>query len=64
MAVQLGGKLDAADQFEARFGGQRYGLIVAFQGVVVGDAEGRYPGAKGFRHELRRRTTAVRFVSV
>jgi hypothetical protein len=31
---------------------------------VVGDAEGGYPGAKGFRHKLRRRTTAVRFVSV
>ena len=64
MAVQLGGKLDAANQFEAGFGRHRNRLIVSFEGVVVGDAEDRYPGAKGFRHKLRGRTAAVRFVSV
>ena len=64
MAVQLGGKLDAADQLEAGFGGQRHRLIVAFEGVVVGDAEDGDPGAKGFCYQLRGRTSAVGFVSV
>ena len=45
MAVQLGGKLDAADQFEACRGGERHRLVVALERVVVGDAEGGHAGA-------------------
>ena len=64
VAVQLGGKFDAADQFEARLGGHRQRLIVALERIVIRDAERGHPGANRFRHQLRGRTGAVGFVSV
>ena len=64
VAVQLGGKFDAADQFEARLGGHRQRLVVSLEGIVVRDAERGYAGANRLRHQLRGRTSAVGFVSV
>ena len=54
VAVQLGGKLDAADQFEAGCGGQRNRLIVALERVVIGDAESGHAGANGFADQVAR----------
>jgi hypothetical protein len=64
VAVQFGGKLDAADQFQAGFGGRRQRLVVSLEGVVIRDAEDGHPGAMRFRHQLRGRAGAVGFVSV
>ena len=64
MAMQLGGKFDAADQFEARLGGRRQRLVVSLEGIVVRDAERGYAGANRLRDQLRGRTGAVGFVSV
>ena len=62
--MQFGGKLYAADQFQAGAGGHRQRLVVSFERVMIRDAKDGHPGAKGFRHQLCGRTGAVRFVSV
>ncbi len=64
VTVQLGGKFDAADQFDTRLGGRRQRLVVPLERIVIGDAERGYPGANCLRHQLRGRTSAVGFVSV
>ena len=58
------GKLDTADQFQARFGGRRQRLVVSLESIVIRYAEDGHPGAMGFRHQLRGRASAVGFVSV
>ena len=65
MAVQLGGKFDAADQLHARAARRRAGLVVPRKGVVVGDAQRVYAGANRlFVISCSGETGAVGFVSV
>ncbi len=54
MAVQLGGKLDAADQFEPGRGSDGHRLVVALEGVVIRDAESGHAGAHRFRYQVAR----------
>ena len=62
--MQLGGKLDAADQPDTGLGGVRHGLIVTLEGIVIGNAEHVNTAARRFRDQLCGRTSAVGFVSV
>jgi hypothetical protein len=64
MALQFGGKLDAAHQLHSRTCRNGHGLIVALEGIVVGDSKRIHAAADGFFNELRGRKSAVRFVSV
>jgi hypothetical protein len=64
LAVQFGRELDTADQFEARFPGERLSFIKAAERIVIGNAEHPNAGAHSFGDQLGGRTSAVGFVSV
>ena len=64
VAMELGGKLNTADQFEASVASDGECLVVTLESIVIGDAESGYAGATRFRHQLRGRTTSIRFVRV
>jgi len=62
--VQLGGKLNAANQFDPGFPRRVPGQIVPGKRVVIGDAQNFYASAESFVYELLRRRGAVGFIGV
>ncbi len=64
MSVQFGGEFDSANQFHSGLRGGSARLIVAFESIVVRDAERSHAGANRLLNQLTGRTGAVGFVSV
>ena len=64
MAVQFGGKLDAAHQFDSGLARQRQRAVVTGEGVVVRNSEHLDAGLPRLFHQLGGREGPVGFVGV
>jgi hypothetical protein len=62
--VQLGGKLNAANQLDPGLPGRVAGQIDAGKRVVIGNAQNLHASAKSFVYELLGRRGAVGFIGV
>ena len=64
MIVQVRGKLDAANEFDARPCRGVARLVITGKSIVIGDPEAVHTGPHSFSDQLFGRTTAVGFIGV